>query len=169
MSECPGCGRITVGPEGPPEATILLLGDSPSSYDVKDDTLWTGDFGDLLRAELRRAGINYRGCRVTNLWLHPKNTDCDFQKYHADAALREMRDREVVLLLGAEPVKYISGYGVSEVSGLRVDVLPHREGRLIPNSTGAVYALFNPAVALHNKLGEVRWGIENIAGQLNGE
>ena len=168
MNECDGCGRYTMDPEGPADASILIVGDAPSQYDIKDGKLWTGDFGDLLRAELRRQGIIYKNCRVTNMWFHPKTKDCNFERHHVVGTLYEMIDRPVVLLLGAEAVKYFTGYGVSEVSGLRVDTLPHREGRLIPGSTGMVFALFSPAIVLHEKLGEVRWGLQSIARQING-
>ena len=167
MNECAGCGRYTIDAEGPAEAEILIVGDAPSRYDIDDGKLWTGDFGDLLRAELRQQGIVYKNCRVTNMWLHPKDKECDFGVYHIDGALREMDDRPVVLLLGADTVRYFTGYSVSEVSGLRVDTLPHRNGRLIPNSTGMVFALFNPAIALHEKLGEVRWGLQSIVRQMD--
>jgi len=73
-----------------------------------------------------------------------------------------------VLLLGAEATRYITGYGVSEVSGLRVDTLPHREGRLIPDSTGMVFAVFSPAIVLHDKLGELRFGFQKFSEALNG-
>ena len=168
MSQCKGCGRYTLVPEGPPEADILIVGEAPSQYDIKGGRLWTGDFGDLLRAELRKQGIIYKNCRVTNMWLHPKDKECDFEKFHIDAVLSEMADRPVVLLLGAEAVKYFSGYGVSEVSGLRVDTLPPRDGRLIPDSTGMVFALFNPAIVLHEKLGELRFGLEKFGEALDG-
>ncbi len=168
MNECAGCGRYTIDPEGPTEAKILIVGDAPSQYDIKDGRLWTGDFGDLLRAELRKQGIIYKNCRVTNMWLHPKTKECEFGRYHVSEVLHEMAHRPVVLLLGAETVKYFTGYGVSEVSGLRVDTLPHRKGRLIPDSTGMVFALFNPAIVLHEKLGELRLGLEKFAEVLNG-
>jgi uracil-DNA glycosylase family 4 len=159
---CKGCGRHIIEPEGPPDAEILIVGDAPNQYDMHTGHLWTGEFGDLLRAELRKLGILYKNCRVTNLWQHPKDKDCDFEKYHINTVLREMDSRPVVLLLGADAVSYFTGYGVSDVSGLRVDTLPRRE-YLIPASVGKAFALFNPAIVLHEKLGELRHGLTKYA------
>lgn len=141
----------------------MIVGEAPSQYDMRDNRLWTGDFGDLLRTELRKQKILYHQCRVTNMWLHQPIKECDFEKYHVNEVLYEMEHRPTVLLLGAEATKYFTGYGVSEVSGLRVDTLPHRERRLIPDSTGMVFALFNPAIVLHDKLGELRFGLQKFS------
>ena len=168
MSYCVGCGRFILSAEGPSDAKILIVAEAPSRYDLEENKLWSGDFGSLLRAELRRQGIIYKNCRVTNMWLHPKHDKCTLEEgHHIDAVLSEMADRPAVLLLGAEAVRYFTGYGVSEVSGLRVDTLPHREGRLIPDSTGMVFALFNPTIVLHEKLGELRHGIKKFAEALD--
>lgn len=168
MANCKGCGRFILLPEGPQDASILLVGEAPSQFDIKEARLWTGDFGDLLRAELRKQRILYHQCRITNMWLHPKTKECDFEKYHVNDVLREMENRTAILLLGAETTKYFTGYNISEVSGLRVDTLPHREGRLIPSSVGMVFALFNPAIVLHEKLGELRFGLQRFSEALNG-
>jgi len=162
MNECAGCGRYILEPEGPPDADILIVGDAPNQYDLHEGRLWTGDFGDLLRSELRKQGIVYKNCRVTNMWRHPKNSNCDFEKYHINSLLSEMEHRPALLLLGAETVTYFTGYGVSEVSGLRVDTLPQRK-YLVPKSAGMVFALFNPAIVLHEKLGEIRHGLTKFA------
>ncbi len=144
-------------PEGPINADILLVADAPTQFDIKEGALWTGPGGEILRVELRRAGINYHSCRVTNLWQHVKNTDCSID-VHIDTALAEMANRRAILLMGADAVSYFTGENVSDVSGLRVDASVFAK-EMLPKSVGIVYALFNPAIAIHDKLGEIRFGM----------
>jgi len=150
--KCGTCGRIELDPLGPANAEILLVGDAPTVYDVKDGRPWTGPAGDILQMELRKAGINYNKCRVTNMWLHAKAKDC---APHIDALLQEMDGRGAILLMGAETTTFFVGENVSDVSGLEV------QGDMLPEDT-LVYALFSPAIALHDKLGEIRLGLERF-------
>jgi uracil-DNA glycosylase family 4 len=158
MNHCKDCGRKIILPEGPVNADILLVGDAPTTFDVKAGRLWTGPGGDVLRVELRRAGINMKACRVTNLWLHAKHSDCapDY-----DAVLEEMSNRRAILLMGADATTYFTGENVSDVSGLRVDEMDYAK-EMLPEGP-VVYASVNPALALHDKLGEVRFSMTKFA------
>ena len=156
MSYCKECGRRLMLPEGPPSAAILLVADAPTQFDVKEGALWTGSGGEILRVELRRAGINYKSCRVANMWQHVKNTDCALD-VHIDTVLAEMANRRAILLMGADAVKYFTGENVSDVSGLRVDELEYAK-EMLPTGL-VVYAIFSPAIAIHDKLGEIRFGM----------
>ena len=153
---CTNCGRVNVPPSGPSDADILFVASAPTKYDVKAMKPWTGDAGRLLQTELRRAGIIYANCRVTNLWQHAKVKECDITN-HIGFVLDEMKDRPVVILMGADAVGYFTDEKVSEVNGLRVGPSPR-----LPKSIGQAYAIFNPAIAMHDKLGEIRWGFKNI-------
>jgi len=128
------------------------VGDAPTVYDVKDGRPWTGPAGEILSLELRKAGINYNKCRVTNMWEHAKAKDC---RPNIDALIHEMDGRRAILLMGADVVQYFVGENVSDVSGLEV------QGDMLPENT-IVYAIFNPAIALHDKLGEIRLGLERF-------
>ncbi len=160
MNFCDECGRRLMPPEGPINADILLVADAPTQFDIKEGALWTGPGGEILRVELRRAGINYHSCRVTNIWQHVKSTDCSID-VHIDTALAEMANRRAILLMGADAVSYFTGENVSDVSGLRVDTLDYAK-EMLPKSAGIVYALFSPAIAIHDKLGEIRFGLEKF-------
>ena len=69
-----------------------------------------------------------------------------------------MANRRAILLMGADAVSYFTGENVSDVSGLRVDTLDYAK-EMLPKSVGMVYALFSPAIAIHDKLGEIRLGM----------
>jgi len=147
-----------MAPEGPSNAYYLLVGDAPTQFDVKESKLWTGPGGEVLRAELRRGGVSHLNCRITNLWLHAKTKDCEM---HIDELLKEMIGKRAILLMGADAVSYFTGENVSDVSSLRVDTLDYAK-EMLPKSVGVVYAIFNPAIALHEKLGEVRLGMKRF-------
>ena len=157
MRQCENCGRRLVGPDGPTNAYYLLVGDAPTTFDVKDGKLWTGPGGDILKTEITRGGVHYQNCRVTNMWLHPKDNDC---QSHLDDLLLEMATHRFILLMGADAVKYFTDENVSDVSGLRVDQIPYAQEMLPKGSI--VYASFNPALALHDKMGEIRFAMEKF-------
>ena len=153
---CSNCGRIVIQPTGPVNAEILLVGDAPTVYDVKDGESWTGPAGEVLRNEMRMVGINYNKCRVMNMWEHAKAKDC---QPNIDAVIQEMDGRKAVLLMGAEAVTFFTKENVSDVSGLEV------QGDMLLEDT-FVFAIFSPALALHDRLGEIRFGLERFAAAI---
>jgi len=56
--------------------------------------------------------------------------------------------------------EYFTGENVSDVSGLRVDEMEYAK-EMLPRGP-IVYAIFNPALALHDKMGEIRFGMEKF-------
>ena len=155
MSFCE-CGRVQVPAKGPADAKILMVGNAPTKFDVKEMTPWTGEAGTLLETELRKAGFNYLNVRITNMWQHAKVKECDLVS-HLDILLKEMKNnRDVIILMGAETVEFFTGEKVSEVSGLQVT------SEEWFNHDDTVYALFNPGVAMRTKIGEVRYGLQMI-------
>lgn len=156
---CDQCGRRSLLPVGPANARILLVADSPTIFDVREGQPWTGPGGQVLRIELRRVGIRYDDCRVTNMWLHPKSNDCGGHLQHV---LQEMDNRPAVLLMGADAVSHFIGLNVSDINGLRVDQMGAAK-EMLPPTVGVAYAMFNPALALHDRLGEVRQAFGKFA------
>jgi len=158
---CPDCGKLLVDPCGPPRAEILLLAEFPGFYEIKSGTPWTGPAGDILKKELRRVGIQYEKCRATNLWGHEKdNKTCDFAG-HWQRTLTELSGRRAVLLMGSDVSSWFLGVPVSEVTGLVVT------SDKLPWGTMAV-AMYNPAIASHDKLGETRLAIEKFGEVVRG-
>jgi hypothetical protein len=96
---------------------------------------------------------------------HPKVKDCDIGN-HLDALYQDMNRAKYVVLMGADVTTFFTGENVSDVSGLRVDHLPTAKEKL-PVSLRAAYSIFNPGLALFEKLGEIRWGLQSIAEDMN--
>jgi hypothetical protein len=99
------------------------------------------------------------------MWGHVKVKDCDIGN-HLDALYQDMSRAKYAILMGAETADFFVGENVSDVSGLRVDHLPRAREKL-PISLVAAYAMFNPGIALFDKLGELRWALSSIAGDIN--
>lgn len=141
MSLCPACSEEGVSPKGRKDSRYLLVFNKPypvfqgvqSKY--KKEQL-TGL--DVLRKELQRVGLDLAEFRMTWLWLHEptKNEEC--YKVGRDIVLDEAKDKEAVILVGAEPVDEFTGLSASSVYGLQVEsptfsapicfVLPKPEG-----------------------------------------
>lgn len=158
LKECGGCGRKRlVQPYGPIKSNILLIGEYPGWEELRAGEPWVGRGGEVLRTELQRAGLTYRRCRVTNLWLHERDEDgCDVN-WHLDHLMAELVDKELILLMGSDVLNiFLPGELVSDWNGLEI-LSPS-----LPKTTKVAVAMFNPAIALHDKLGEVRFALENF-------
>ena len=154
---CPDCGKLLVNPCGPPQAPILLLAEFPGYYEVKSGIPWTGPAGEVLKKELRRVGIMYEKCRATNLWQHAKdNVTCTISG-HWQRTIGELQGRRAVLLMGSDVAKHFLGLAVSDVTGTFV------KSDLLPKSVEVTLVMYNPAIVLHDRLGETRLAITRFA------
>ena len=159
---CPDCGLLLVDPCGPPRSPILLLAEFPGFYEVKSGVPWTGPAGDILKKELRRVGIQYEKCRATNLWQHAKdNVTCTISG-HWQRTISELQSRRAVLLMGSDVAKHFLGLAVSDVTGTFV------KSDLLPKSVEVALMMYNPAICLHDRLGETRLGITRFAEAVRG-
>ena len=161
-SQCEYCGKQLVEPCGPPRARILLLAEFPGWYEIKSGVPWVGPAGKVLKDELRRVGIRYETCRATNLWQHAKDTQtCDLSG-HWQRTLVELQGKIAVLLMGSEVATHFLGAAVSDVTGTFVS------SSLLPKSVEIAMIMYNPAIALHDRLGEVRLAITRFAAAVRG-
>lgn len=163
---CIVCGMSTVPPSGPKESNVLVIGEFPGQLELEtgkpfatSDRFMTA--GKIFRKELQRVGISLGQWRTTYLWQHaPTENESCYDYWYKDA-LEEAKGRSAILLVGSEVVETFTSYKVMDVSGLQVDspIL----------SAPIIYAMVNPALALHRAVGEVRLGIEKFVGRLERE
>jgi len=154
---CPKCGRLLVEPDGPSKSKVLFLGEFPGFNEVELGRPWVGPAGEVFKEELRRVGILYQACRTTNMWMHDVTKECDVN-WHLEQAIKEMKGREAVLLIGSDVCKWLVGKPVSDVSGLLVSA------PLLPKSVKVAMAVYNPAVCTKQEgVGEVRLALERFA------
>jgi uracil-DNA glycosylase family 4 len=170
-SYCPSCTEKVIKPYGYTNSEILIIGDAPGKHELKSGRPFSGPTGNVFRQELKRVGLNIYNCRLTNLWLHPPNKARNKEEKlrslncldaGKNVCLEEAKGRDAILLVGADTVMFFTGYKVSDVSGLQVDVEMF--------SAPIVYAMVQPATVFYEKgVGEIRFALESFTDKLREE
>lgn len=158
---CPACAEPAIMPSGPKNSPVLIIGEFPGNDEMEHGRPFTGKTGKILRAELRRIGIEFMLCRVTNLWMHLPNGDESCFKAGLDAVLEEAKGRKAILLIGSECADVFLGKGVMEVAGLET------ESTVL--SSDLIMASPNPAMVFqpNQGVGEVRFALQKFADACN--
>lgn len=172
LSLCPICGQKLIAPAGRPSSPILLVGEFPGWKEIQKGTPFCGESGEVLKGELARVGIDWRYCRMTNLWLHeapakpkasPKITP-DMLFYQRDRGFNleqlvgQMATAKVILLMGSDVAELLVGKSISKINGSRVS------SPYIPSQATAI-AAYNPAMLLNRDsvVGDFRVALEIFA------
>lgn len=118
--------HLTVGPEGPLNATIALVGESPGRDELIEGRPFVGAAGQRLNALLNEAHILRARCRILNVmdvrplgdkfshfWLDSKQTKETLQLINSIQQLyehlAEMPNLRVVAALGRQPMYILTG------------------------------------------------------------
>lgn len=149
------CGRKQIDPVGPEGSRILIVGTSPDEDDVKRNMPFSGKRGEVLSGELARVGIPMQVPRFTYLDLHSPSDDC---AGNFAGVCKEMRNRDGVLLIGAECAERFQLGRVSDLVGLCV------ESFYFPHSVKFVMVTTQPPTG--DLIGEFRLSIEKFARKL---
>lgn len=152
---CPNCGKLLVDPFGNQSSAYLIAGEFPGYEELRMGTPFCGKAGEILQAELARAGLSVANFRITNLWLHAMNEkECDMA-WHLDHLTKEMKGKKAVLLMGSELSKVFFHRGIMEMSGLEVknEAFPKTRFMMSPN----------PALLFHGPVGEFRLAVSRFA------
>jgi len=164
-SVCPSCGEVGCPPSGHSK-DLLIIGEWPGRLEIERGIPFATSpmfmtAGKIFRKELARVGLDFSQFRITNLWLHEPNKNENCFKAGYNLVLDEAKSKKAILLVGSEVVDTFTEYKVSDVSGLQV------ESPIL--SAPIIYAMVNPALALHRSVGEVRLSIEKFAKRLEKE
>jgi len=157
-SNCPQCKKLLVVPIGDPKAEYLIAGEFPGYEEIRSGMPFTGKAGEILQAELGRAGISIGRFRITNLWLHaPNEKECGV-KWHMDQLALEMKGRKAALLMGSELSKILFGKGITDLSGMEMkhDAFPDVRLFFAPN----------PVQLFHGPVGEFRLALDRFASRV---
>jgi len=142
---------------GPPASKILLVGSRPEGEDVSKGMPFGGKKGDVLFGEFSRVGLPLQRMRIMYLFDHQGSTEeCD--KISFVNVLKEMKDKDGVLLIGAEACEGLRIGSVSKLIGLTVSSI------YFPSSVGFVMATSNPPTS--DYVGEFRLSVEKFAKKL---
>ena len=154
MNNCPVCNKRMVVPSGPDYAKVLVLLDKPDHEEVQSGHAFSGRTGDMLRIEMGRVGLQLQQMRVSTVWKHaiPGKKDPNLKgcrDAHLHMAIKEMREKELVLLCGAASSEMFDIPPISSVSSLQVESPFFRSGMIVIASS-------HPAMAISARHGELR-------------
>ena len=129
-THCPACGDRAVKASGSSSSKVLLIGEFPGSIELETGRPFTGPAGGVLRKELSKLGVDLLQFRVTNLYIHEpikatkKEPDKGKNCFQAglNVCLEEAKGKQAILLVGSESVEFFTGYKVSDVNGLQVQM-----------------------------------------------
>jgi len=161
LYHCPICGSDDCVPPSYEQSDVLWIGESPGEEEVKRGKPFVGPTGRLVQAELSYLGLPMYTFRMCNLWIHPppNNKKSEYYndcfEYSVKIVMNEAKDKKLVVLVGAETVKFFTGLKVSDWNGLLV------KSNLLSNPY--ILALVHPATAFKGSCGEMRFGLQRFA------
>lgn len=164
---CPVCkSQDYVPPSGIESSPVMIIGEAPGKDEIESGVPMVGAMGGVLKAELRRLGLDLNMFRLANLWFHPPHKkdhplykDC--LAFSAGTVIKDAKDRKAILLIGSETVDFFCKKKVSNVSGLQVT-----SNYL---SVPIIYACVQPATVWHGSIGELRTSLEKFVRRLEQE
>jgi DNA polymerase len=161
---CPSCGDKLVRPMGRDRSVFLLVGEAPGIMELNSLKPFVGPTGDVLDQEMRRAGIDTRATRLTNLWQHaiPKGKENAELKqmcfdYMYAQLMEQISTARAIFLMGSELAPLFTGMPVSKINGARVTSKMIDPGII-------VVASYNPAIVLQESgvVGDFRFAVESF-------
>jgi|WetSurMetagenome_2_1015567.scaffolds.fasta_scaffold00049_15 uracil-DNA glycosylase len=153
MAQCPICKKGIVQPRGNKKSQILVIAPSPTLDDLKSGYPFAGVYGNIMRMELGKWGVDLFQLRYTCLWLHDivKKDEAE-REWHMQQAIQEAIGKEAVLMLGSEVVgAFFPGLTATAVSGIpmKADLL----------SAPLVMGTLNPLSLIQGSHGEFSMAI----------
>jgi len=115
-ASCDVCGNLLVGSYGNLTSNVIILSDAPGYEDVKNGQAYSSQYGEGLKTELGKVGIQASACHMMTLWQHAPNKECDIN-WHIDRILPTLLKAKLILMLGSESLGAFTGFSAMEVSG----------------------------------------------------
>lgn len=162
---CPSCGEIICPPSGKSQ-DLLIIGEFPGRLEMQVGMPFASSpmfmtAGRIFRKELEKLGVSFSQFRCVNIWLHEPNNNKTCWQAGYDHVLDEAKGKKAILLVGSDTLETFTKYKVSDVNGLEVD------SHIL--SAPIIYAMINPASALHRSVGEVRFGLGQFVKRMEQE
>lgn len=115
-ASCEICGNLLLSPYGTMTSNIVILSDAPGFEDVKNGQAYSGQYGEALKTEMGKVGIQPSRCYMLTLWQHGASKECDLE-WHVQAVLPILLKAKLILMLGSESLTTFTNYTAMEVSG----------------------------------------------------
>lgn len=179
MALCPNCGKKAIDPILKSQP-YLIVKESLTQNEIDQALPFTltgkNKYGKdeqtnsyYLMKEMGMVGINFQQLSLTALWMHhppkmgrTKESKAAFQAcldYSISQVIKAAEGKQIVMLMGAEVVRTFTGYGVSEVSGLKC------KSDLLPN-VPVVIPAHNPDNIMKMPIGELRNALKVFAEEM---
>lgn len=151
---CKVCKKKLVEAVGNKSAKFLLVGEFPGYQEIIEGRAFVGRTGEVLQAELSKAGMALQECRLTNLWLHEKDEkNCNVET-HLNEMVKEFKGKTHILLMGSDVVRALLGQSVMNLSGTRLKLPVYKNIHF--------WVSPNPAVVFRSPVGELRMAMERF-------
>jgi len=145
-------------PHGNKNSSILIIGEFPTDEDIKKGIPFVSSSGVILRQELGYLGIDLNSTRRCNLWIHTPNKNKSCLEYGINLCVQNAKNKQIILLLGSEPVKLFTGEKVTDVNGLQIQSTYF--------SAPIIMACVHPSSIFSSPVGELRFGLKNFANKV---
>lgn len=155
---CPHCSKPMVKPTGRRDSLALMVVDAPFDADLVSGSPFSGPMGQLMETELSFQQIRMRDLRRMTLWTHAPNGSKECFEHGVHMVIREAVDRKLILLVGAETVRFFTKLSVDACSGLVV------QSEYFP--THVLVACPSPKSVFSSSVGEIRFALTTFKRQL---
>lgn len=157
---CPKCNKLLVMPSGPPKSKVILVGEFPGKDEIISGIPFVGRAGEILANEMSYIGLHPSMFRITNLWLHQKDKECD-ENWHLTQLMKEIRGRRVALLMGSDLANIMFDKSITDLTGLVMKNDKAKGVKLLMS--------YNPALLIHSPAGEFKLAMREFRNLLERE
>jgi len=149
------CGKRQVSTWGDLSSLVMVVAEAPLFDDVKNGVAFSGNYGEALKTEMGKVGIQASGCRMLTMYKHVYDEECLFD--HENTTLKELMGAKLILMLGSYCLSTYADCTLSEYSGTIVRSKFLRKSIVVAG----------PSIAAIGKtpLGELRLALELFAEQ----
>lgn len=155
---CEICRAPIIQPSGMKDSKILIVGEFPTNEDMAQGRAFVGQYGKILRSELAMRGMDISQMRLTCLWLHNPSRNSAEKEWHVNQLMKEVIDKQAVLLLGSEVTNLFLKHSWTDISGI-----PMKSDML---SAELVMGTRNPLDVITGTSGEFSMGIAKFCREL---
>lgn len=153
---CPKCAKEMKMPTGDKESDILIVFDK--LFEQQSDYKVISALAAFKNNLSKYAGIDPAETRMAYLWMHKPNKDKDCLAISSDVVRENMEGKKLIILCGAEAVRFFTGYSINDVNGLVIEL----EG------APPMFACVSPNSMFVKGIGEFRFAMKKLKEYING-
>lgn len=163
---CPVCSERVIPAYGDLDSEILFVGSSPSEDEVKYNRPFTGSYFQIFRKELFKfSHLDLGSTRQVLVEYHENMKKDDCRLVSMSVVEKELQDKKIVIIVGADAVRAFTGLSISDVNGLDVtNEVYEFNSENVPVGI-KFFAIASPQTVFKS-LGEFRFGLQRLGAWL---